>query len=136
MIRGGFLLMAAGLAGLAASDGLPLLLVSLATAVTGFGCVTPSLSALVSKQADAADQGGMMGLAASASALGRIFGPLVGNTIYAPEGPRGSAFGRAVAPLFGDLDNHRRPYVLGAVLAAALFLAALGFLGKREPRST
>ena len=133
MIRAGFLVMAAGLAGLAASDGLPLLLVSLATAVTGFGCVTPSLSALVSKQAGPADQGGIMGLAASASALGRILGPFVGSTIYAPEGPRGSALGRAVAPLFGDLDHHRRPYVLGAILAGALLLAALGLLRRSDP---
>ena len=132
MIRAGFLMMAAGLAGLAISDGLPLLLVSLAIAVTGFGCVTPSLSSLVSKQAGPADQGGIMGLAASASALGRIFGPFVGSTIYAPEGPRGSAFGRAVAPLFGDLDHHRRPYVLGAVVVGVLAVLAVAYLPRAK----
>jgi DHA1 family tetracycline resistance protein-like MFS transporter len=128
MGRAGFVLLCAGFAGLAVCTGLPGLLVSLALAVGGFGCVTPSLSALVSKQADPADQGAILGLATSASALGRILGPFVGNVVYAPEGRRASALGNALAPLFGDLAHHQRPYVLGAVLFGLVAVAAAVFL--------
>jgi MFS family permease len=125
MARAGFVLMCGGLAGLALCTTLPTLLASLAVAVGGFGCVTPSMSSLISRQADASAQGAMMGLAASASALGRIFGPFVGNTVYAPEGQQGTALARWAAPLFGDLSHHQRPYVLGAALVAILAILAV-----------
>ncbi|NUN52945.1 MAG: MFS transporter, partial [Planctomycetaceae bacterium] len=125
MIRGGFVLMFAGLVGLSLCTTLVGLHVALAVSVGGFGAVTPSLSSLISKQGDAASHGAMMGLAASASALGRIFGPFVGNVIYAPEGQRATELGRIVEPLFGELAHHQRPYVLGAALTAVLAVASL-----------
>jgi len=128
MARAGFVLMFGGLSGLALCTTLPTLLASLALAVGGFGCVTPSLSSLISRQADASAQGAMMGLAASASALGRIFGPFVGNTVYAPEGQQGTPISRWAAPLFGDLAHHQRPYVLGAALVAVLAVVAVARL--------
>ena len=135
MTRAGFVLMFAGLAGLAICAPLPLLLASLAVAVGGFGCVTPSLSSLISKQGDAANQGAMMGLAASASALGRIFGPFAGNVVYAPEGQQGTALGPTLAPLFGELAHHQRPYVLGAALVALLAVAAVIWLPRAAGRT-
>ena len=133
MVRAGFLLMSGGLAGVAVCTTLTGLLVSLGVAVCGFGFVTPSMSSLISRQADAAAQGAMMGLAASASALGRIFGPFIGNVVYAPEGQRSTFIGHALDPLFGDLAHHQRPYVLGAVLAAVLAVAALVMV-KQPPK--
>jgi MFS family permease len=128
MSRAGFVIMFAGLSGLALCTTLPSLLVSVAVSVGGFGCVAPSLSSLISRQVDAATQGAMMGLAASASAMGRIFGPVVGNTVYAPEGQQGTALSRWSAHLFGDLAHHQRPYVLGAALVALLAVVAVAFL--------
>lgn len=125
MARSGFALLCAGMAGLALCTTLPTLLLSLAVSVTGFGCVTPSLSSLISRQADAAEQGAMMGLAASASALGRIFGPLVGNVVYA------GGDGNGPGVLLGGVAHHQRPYVLGAALVGLLAVAAV-FL--RRPR--
>lgn len=125
--RMGFALMSAGLLGVAVADTLPLLLVALAVAVTGFGAVTPSLSALISRRTPPDRQGSMMGLAQSVSALGRILGPWIGNVVYGSPAGRLSAPGGAQALLdriFGDLAFHRRPFVLaGAVLAALAALA-------------
>ena len=132
MIRLGFVLMAAGLAGLAFGSGLVCLLGSVAVAVTGFGCVTPSISALVSKQADAANQGAMLGLAASASALGRIFGPLIGNVVYAGAGPDDGVVTALLAAPFGSLDPNRRPYALATAIVALLAVTAILFLKDRE----
>jgi len=125
MVRAGFLLMSAGLAGVGVATTLPVLLGSLAVAVCGFGFVTPSMSSLISRQADAAVQGAVMGLAASASALGRIFGPFVGNVIYAPEDQRATVLGSILDPLFGTLAHHQRPFVMGTALAGLLAVLAL-----------
>ncbi|MHC4922692.1 MAG: MFS transporter [Planctomycetota bacterium] len=151
MIRGGFALIAAGLFGVAFLDTRAGLYASLAFAVTGFGSVTPSISALVSRHADPTMQGGTMGLAQSASSLGRIFGPMVGNIVYAPvvvavatgdpaaaatTGDRTSdALTAMVAPLFGSMEHHRRSFVLAAGLAAALFGIALTLLPPAPPES-
>jgi DHA1 family tetracycline resistance protein-like MFS transporter len=128
MIRTGLLLMAAGLAGLAFSDGLLALHGSLAVAVTGFGFVTPSLTSLVSRQATEGHQGGILGLGQSASALGRILGPVVGNLVYAPLGPGGERLATVALPLLGETAHHRLPYLFGAGLALVLGLAALAVL--------
>jgi len=124
LVNVGLVLMALGLAGLAICTTTPGLLLHLAVAVQGFACVTPSLSSLISRQAVEGNQGAMMGLAASASALGRIFGPFVGNLVYAPRGQQGTALGPALEPLFGTLAHHQRPYVMSAVLVALLAVTA------------
>jgi DHA1 family tetracycline resistance protein-like MFS transporter len=121
LVRVGFWVMAAGLGGLAFSDGLLPLHASLAVAVLGFAAVTPSLSSLVSRQASAAHQGGILGLAQSASAMGRILGPLLGNLVYSPGPPTD-------LPLLGATDHHRLPYLVGAAMAAGLATAALAVL--------
>ncbi|HVY61007.1 MAG TPA: MFS transporter [Planctomycetota bacterium] len=84
-VRFGFACMAVGLAGVAWTERLDVLLLSLAIAVTGFGAVTPSLSSLISRRIAAERQGSVMGLAQSVSALGRIAGPWVGNLLYGIE---------------------------------------------------
>jgi len=59
------------------------LLAVLAPMSVGNGLTQPALSALISKLARREDQGGTLGMGESASALGRIAGPLLGTTTYA-----------------------------------------------------
>jgi len=59
------------------------LLVVLAPMSFGNGITQPALSALISKLARREDQGGTLGMGESASALGRIAGPLLGTGTYA-----------------------------------------------------
>jgi predicted MFS family arabinose efflux permease len=59
------------------------LLVVLAPMSLGTGLTQPTLSALLSKLARREDQGGTMGLGESASAMGRIVGPISGTASYA-----------------------------------------------------
>ena len=122
-VRAGLALMSLGLIGIAAADGLPLLLPSLAVAVTGFGAVTPSLSSLVSQRAHPERQGAMMGLAQSVSALGRILGPFVGNVVYEARAERtGPAYW--LECLFAGAEHHRRPYLVAAAILAAMAIAS------------
>ena len=49
---------------------------------TGTGMYNPSQSALISRSASRADQGGVLGLNQSMSALGRVVGPLVSGWLF------------------------------------------------------
>jgi MFS family permease len=77
---------------------MPLLLISLATAVVGFAFLTPSAQALVSRRSAASQQGEILGVNQSASALARILGPIFGLTLYKLT------------------DAHLLPYIFGAAL--------------------
>lgn len=50
--------------------------------VIGFGAITPSVQALVSLSADAHEQGEMLGVAQSMSAIARIVGPVVAYPLF------------------------------------------------------
>lgn len=60
----------------------PLFYLSVTVAVFGFAFLNPSVAALVSKRSDPTRQGEVLGVNQSFSALGRIFGPLVGSTVF------------------------------------------------------
>jgi MFS transporter, DHA1 family, tetracycline resistance protein len=75
-----------------------LLLGSLATAVVGFAFLTPSAQSLVSRRSAASQQGEILGVNQSASALARILGPIFGLTLYKLT------------------DAHLLPYIFGAAL--------------------
>lgn len=75
-----------------------LLLISLATAVVGFAFLTPSAQALVSRRSAASQQGEILGVNQSASAMARILGPIFGLTLYKLT------------------DAHLLPYIFGAAL--------------------
>jgi len=53
-----------------------------AVAVAGFACVNPSVSALISRQADPARQGEVLGVNQSFASLGRIVGPFMGSVLF------------------------------------------------------
>ncbi|MFN4257857.1 MAG: MFS transporter [Gemmataceae bacterium] len=61
------------------------MLAVLALAVMGFAFVTPSVQALISRRSPATQQGEILGVNQSGSALARILGPLIGLWIYKLE---------------------------------------------------
>jgi hypothetical protein len=112
-MRVGTLLMLVGLVGVVAmvwavaqaaltgtGQTIPAALAILAVLVAGFALMTPSVQALISKRADPARQGEILGANQSASALGRILGPALGSW------------------LFFATESHVLPYIVGAVLMA------------------
>jgi MFS family permease len=58
----------------------------LPVAIAGFSAVNPSLQSLLSLNADSAEQGEMLGLAQSMSALARILGPVLGIVLFSTRG--------------------------------------------------
>lgn len=60
----------------------PMFYLAMTTAVVGFAFVNPSVSSLVSRQADPNRQGEILGVSQSGAALGRIAGPLVGSIVF------------------------------------------------------
>lgn len=92
LLGAGLVLMLAGLAGVGAVAGsgmdvapqvkLGVFYGVVATAVVGFACVNPSLTALVSRGAPADRQGEVLGVNQGFAALGRIVGPFVGSLLF------------------------------------------------------
>lgn len=98
LIRLGVVLMMLGLAGLAAvafytikpadrsADEMStvkiVFYITMAVAVIGFAFVNPSVSALVSKQADPTRQGEVLGVNQAFASLGRILGPFLGSVLF------------------------------------------------------
>lgn len=114
----GTVLMTIGLMliGLAANSESPALLFAIVPiAVVGFSALTPSLQSLLSLRSAESDQGGILGVSQSISALARILGPGIG------------------LPLFGLAASI--PYWSGAGLMAAgvLMVLSLRSVAKREP---
>jgi len=70
-----------------------------ALAVAGFAFVNPSVSALISKSADADRQGEVLGVNQSFASLGRILGPFVGSMLFAMNATHTLPFVAAVAVL-------------------------------------
>lgn len=85
MAVSGTVLMTAGLllVGYAGQKNSPgLLYAVLPICIVGFSAVTPSLQSLLSRGTSASQQGGILGLGQSLSALARIFGPWVGIVLF------------------------------------------------------
>jgi DHA1 family tetracycline resistance protein-like MFS transporter len=106
----GLALFAAGFGGLAVAQAAPALIAALTALVIGIGLATPALNALIAEQAAEKERGAVMGLSQSASALGRVAGPL------------------ASGPLF-DAFNASAPFLAASLLILAALFVALG-----EPR--
>jgi DHA1 family tetracycline resistance protein-like MFS transporter len=100
-------LMAAGLAAMALAPSLALLAGALALLAMGHGIAVPSVSSLISRQGGPAEQGRILGVSQSLSALGRVIGPVAGGVALAHVGTAA-------------------PFLSGAALAAgALLLLAM-----------
>lgn len=61
------------------------LLAAATVEIGGFAMITPSLNSLISRRSDPEKQGNILGVAQSASALSRIFGPLIGLLLFYQE---------------------------------------------------
>ena len=83
LLVAGSVLQGAALAALPFATGVPGLLLATAPLAFGSGIATPSIMSLLSRYSRAEDQGGTLGIGQSASALGRIIGPLAGTTSFA-----------------------------------------------------
>lgn len=70
-----------------------------AAAVAGFAFVNPSVSALISKRADPARQGEVLGVNQSFASLGRILGPFAGSLLFTAHPSRTLPYAAAVATL-------------------------------------
>lgn len=104
---------AIGLTGLSllmvpAADSVPWLFVVCGVMAVGMGFNSPSLTSAVSRLSDPSEQGGMLGLAQSLAALGRIVGPAWGGFLF-------------------DWAGITVPFVSAAlIMTTALLLAVLG----------
>jgi MFS family permease len=70
-----------------------------AAAVAGFAFVNPSVSALISKRADPARQGEVLGVNQSFASLGRILGPFAGSMLFAMHPSRTLPYAAAIVTL-------------------------------------
>lgn len=80
------LLLAGGLALLAFSTTLPILLIALALLSIGNGAVSPTSSALLSVASPSAARGATLGLAQGIAGLGRVVGPMLATSLFAAAG--------------------------------------------------
>ena len=101
----GAALLALGMFGIPLSPHLALLIPAVAAAALGFGLLTPSLNSLVSLQAASGMQGGMMGVARSATTLARVLGPTFAGLIF-------QYFGR------------QAPFLVGAAIMVGVVVVA------------
>jgi MFS family permease len=110
LLGAGVVMMIAGLAGLGATawvatqpdpaGGLKTLFyLAVSVAVVGFAFVNPSVSALVSKRADPARQGEVLGVNQAFASLGRIIGPFVGSVLFQADPRRMAPYALAVVLL-------------------------------------
>ncbi len=107
MLLVGLALFAAGFGGLSASHSWPTMAAALTALVIGVGLATPALNALIAAQAADHERGAVMGLSQSASALGRVAGPLGAGVLF-------------------DQLGSSAPFVAAALIILAALFVALG----------
>lgn len=113
LLAAGLVLIAAGLAGIAATTTVPMLYAAAGLLGIGFGMANPSLASLVSRGAGASDQGMVLGVNQSAGSLARVVGPLAAGVAFAHLGKSA-------------------PFLLGAVVILPVVVLVLTIA--REPR--
>ena len=101
----GAILLVIGLASLPLSHNLAGVLVVMALLSLGLGCLNPSVTSLVSREAGADERGGILGVNQSAQSLARILGPAIAGAVYTAGG-------------------RNAPYYLGAIIMAAVVAMA------------
>lgn len=85
MAFAGTVLMVAGLSSLvwvAQGSSVPALCALVPVSVIGFSALTPSLQSMLSLSSTDSEQGGILGLGQSMSAMARILGPLTGVILF------------------------------------------------------
>jgi MFS transporter, DHA1 family, tetracycline resistance protein len=107
MLLIGLAFFAAGLSGLAVAHEIATMSASLAALVIGMGLATPALNSLIAEQAAEHERGTVMGFSQSASALGRVAGPLGAGALF-------------------DLFGTGAPFLAAALVILAGLFVALG----------
>ncbi len=105
LVAGAFCILV-GLFGIPFSTTTPAVLIFSAFLALGMGLASPSINSLISRRAGETEQGGVMGVAQSASSLARIVGP-------------------AIAGIAFEFYGQNAPYYLGAALTAVVVVMAL-----------
>ena len=105
-LRGGLALNAFGLLALAGATDWPLLILSLTLLTVGQGLVMPNLSTLVSVRVPDHQRGEALGFQQSATALGRVVGPVLAGLLF-------------------DRVGIPAPYLVGAALCGFALVVAL-----------
>jgi DHA1 family tetracycline resistance protein-like MFS transporter len=113
LVQAGAAMIALGLVFLPFATALWRLLAADALLALGMGLLQPSMTSLISQQADIDERGGVLGVSQSASSLARIIGP-------AAAGPLFEAWGRDA------------PYYAGAVIMALVLALAARLPGVRR----
>ncbi len=91
----GIVLAGIGMAGIALSSGLVLLIPSLVALVFGFGFANPALSALIAAAVSRDDTGAAFGVLQSSASFARIIGPAIAGTAFHYAGLSSPYFGAA-----------------------------------------
>jgi DHA1 family tetracycline resistance protein-like MFS transporter len=112
----GVIAYAIGLAGIAVSTTVVIMIASLCVMAVGLGLFNPAFQTLTSDQTNDADRGLIMGMTQGSSSLGRIIGPAVSGGLYQGIG-HGAPFGIGSA-------------VMVLALGAAIAVARMGRAGK------
>jgi MFS transporter, DHA1 family, tetracycline resistance protein len=95
----GLALLALAMAAIPAAPTLPLVAAAFALWAVGHAAATPAISAMVSHQGGAAEQGRLLAASQSLSALGRVLGPWGGGVALAHVGLSAPYLGAAVVAL-------------------------------------
>jgi MFS transporter, DHA1 family, tetracycline resistance protein len=114
VLRGSFVVVGVGLLVLAAATTWPVLIVALVLLAVGQGCVSPSITTIVSDRAPADQRGLALGFQQSATAVARVLGP--------PS-----------AGLMFDHVGVPSPYLAGAILCAVAIVLVLLWGLHRSP---
>jgi DHA1 family tetracycline resistance protein-like MFS transporter len=115
----GFVLLIAAFALLASGPGLGFLMLITIPLTVGFGLLSPSLSALLSRLSPVDSQGTVMGLYQSINSLGRVFGPSLGGFFFATH--------------HAGLHGPVAPFVAACIMLAPAMLLLLGYVAPRHP---
>jgi DHA1 family tetracycline resistance protein-like MFS transporter len=99
LIGAGALLMGLGMAILGLTGSTLLLFIALALTALGYGLSSPAIASLLSKRTETAAQGQVLGLNQSALSLARIFGPVVGGSLFQLAAGPGAYLGAAALSL-------------------------------------
>lgn len=99
----GAIIMAVSLFAIPFSATLTVMLVAVAGLAVSQGLLTPTLSALTSQLASAAEQGTVLGVGQSLAACARAIGPLVAGALYDLQGGWPYLFGALLAAVAGGL---------------------------------
>jgi MFS transporter, DHA1 family, tetracycline resistance protein len=99
LVQIGLLALALGMAPMASTSSIVLLMMLLAMLSVGYGLASPSVASLISKRTERQLQGEVLGVNQSALSLARICGPIAAGIAYEMVGPGAAYFGGGVAAL-------------------------------------